>query len=246
MINKNLIVILAPTASGKTSLSIELAKKINGEVVSADSMQVYKGLQICTAQPTEEEKEGIPHHLIGYVDPKRNYSVGEYQTKAIECIEDIHARGKVPILCGGSGLYIDSVIYNMDLANTSSDEAIRKKFTEYYNENGAQALYKLLEDASPDTAKRIHPNNINRVVRALEIYELTGQGINEYYNENMKQYRYNTHLFGIHWDRDILYDRINKRVDIMISMGLIDEIKRMKEYGIEPTNTAYKAIGSRK
>ncbi|MEX1376917.1 MAG: tRNA (adenosine(37)-N6)-dimethylallyltransferase MiaA [Eubacteriales bacterium] len=244
MTKDDLMVVIGPTASGKTSLAIEMAKKYDGEIVSCDSMQIYKGLPISTAQPTEEEKEGVVHHLIGFVDVRDNFSVGEYQRLAREKIADIQSRGKLPILCGGTGLYIDSVIYHMDFAKVSEDKSIRKKYTKYYDENGAEALYSLLNEKAPDLAKRIHQNNVNRVIRALEVFDLTGEAKKEYYNETMKQLFYkNTIIVGTMWDRKELYERINKRVDIMLQNGLIDEIKAILSYGIKPENTAYKAIG---
>ena len=244
MTKDDLVVVLGPTASGKTSMAIEIAKKYSGEIVSCDSMQIYKGLPISTAQPTEDEKGGIPHHLIGFMDVRENFSVGEYQTLTREKIADIQQRGKLPILCGGTGLYVDSVIYNMDFAKVSEDKLVRDKYTRYYKEHGAEALHKLLGEKAPDMAKRIHQNNVNRVIRALEVFDLTGDVKKEYYNQIMKQLFYkNTMLIGTMWDRKDLYDRINKRVDIMIETGLQEEIKQILEYGIKPTNTAYKAIG---
>ncbi len=244
MTKDDLIVVLGPTASGKTSLAIEIAKKYNGEVVSCDSMQIYKGLNISTAQPTEDEKGGIKHHLIGFLDVKTNFSVGEYQNLARSVIQDIQNRGKIPILCGGTGLYIDSVIYNMDFAKVSGDESIRLKYTKFYKEYGNYALHNLLKEKSVEMAERIHPNNVNRVIRALEVYELTGDNKKKYYNKNMKQYHYkNLLLIGTIWDRSELYSRINRRVDIMIDNGLITEIKNILSYGVSPDNTAFKAIG---
>jgi len=244
MTHNDLVVVLGPTASGKTSLAIEIAKKCNGEVVSCDSMQVYKGLPISTAQPTKEEMDGIKHHLIDFVDVKINFSVGEYQTIARKSIKEIQDRNKLPILCGGTGLYIDSVIYNMDFAKASGDKKIRDKYTKYYEDNGAEALHKLLKEKSKDAASRIHPNNINRVIRALEVYDLTGKGKKEYYNKDMKQLFYkNTTLVGAIWDRDELYSRINRRVELMIEAGLVDEIRNILDYGLLTENTAFKAIG---
>jgi len=244
MTKDNLVVVLGPTASGKTSIAIEIAKKYNGEVISCDSMQIYKGLPISTAQPTEDEKEGIPHHLIAFLDVKENFSVGEYQTLARAKIADIQSRGKLPILCGGTGLYVDSIIYNMDFAKASGDEKIRQKYTQYYNQHGAQALHDLLGERAGDIANRIHPNNINRVIRALEVLELTGEEKKEYYNKEMKQHYYkNLLVIGAIWDREELYDRINRRVDLMFKAGLVDEIKAIMNYGLSPANTAFKAIG---
>ena len=244
MTSKDLVVVLGPTASGKTSLAIEIAKKYDGEVVSCDSMQIYKGLPISTAQPTEDEMQGVKHHLIAFLDVKTNFSVGEYQKLARNTIADIQDRGKLPILCGGTGLYIDSVIYNMDFAKVSGNDKIREKYTKYYEENGAEALHNLLKEKTKDAADRIHPNNINRVIRALEVHDLTGENKKEYYNKNMKQLFYeNTTLIGAIWSREDLYNRINKRVDLMIEDGLVDEIKSIFDYGISTGNTAFKAIG---
>jgi len=240
----NLIVVLGPTASGKSSLAVEIAKEYNGEIISCDSMQVYKGLSISTAQPTEEEMQGIQHHLIGFLDINTNFSAGEYQKLARAAIADIQSRGKLPILCGGTGLYIDSVIYNMDLANVPENCEIRKKYTEYCNEHGAHALHNLLAEKSPEMVNRIHENNVQRVIRALEVYDLTGAEKKEYYNKNMKKFSYkNTLIFGLMWGRAELYERIDRRVDIMVESGLIDEIKSAYENGLNSKNTAYKAIG---
>ncbi|MBN2878167.1 MAG: tRNA (adenosine(37)-N6)-dimethylallyltransferase MiaA [Clostridia bacterium] len=244
MSNGNLIVVLGPTASGKSGLAVEIAEKYNGEVVSCDSMQVYKGLSISTAQPTKEEMNGIPHHLIGFFDITTNFNAGEYQNLAREAIADIQNRGKLPILCGGTGLYIDSVIYNMDLANVPENTEIRRKYSEYFSEHGAHALHDILANKSPEMANRIHQNNVQRVIRALEVYDMTGSEKKEYYNKNMKKFSYDRLLiFGLKWDRAELYERIDRRVDMMIEAGLVNEIKTARENGLKSTNTAYKAIG---
>ena len=176
---KRVIVVAGPTASGKTSLAISLAKALNGEVVSADSMQIYQYMNIGTAKPTVEEMDGVPHHLLDFVSPLEAFDVVQYQKMAMEVIEDIFARGKQPILCGGTGLYINSLIYNLSYGETEADPIFREKMAEEAALHGNEALHARLREVDPKAAETIHPNNVKRVIRALEVYETTGKRFSE-------------------------------------------------------------------
>ena len=200
---EKVIVICGPTASGKTALSIELAKQINGEVISADSMQIYKDMDIGTAKPTKKEMQGIEHHLLDFVSPDQRYSVADYQKAAKKAIKEILQKGKTPIIVGGTGLYVDSLIYEIQYQNIDFDEKAMQK---------------------------ISPNDKKRIIRVLEIYHATGKNKTEQEIESRKQpIEYDYRVFAINWDRQLLYERINKRVDIMIEQGLIEEVKKIKQ-----------------
>ncbi|MBO5060900.1 MAG: tRNA (adenosine(37)-N6)-dimethylallyltransferase MiaA [Clostridia bacterium] len=236
-----LIVIAGPTASGKTSLSIQLAKRLDGEIVSADSMQIYKYMNIGTAKPTDEEKEGIPHHMMDFLEPSVNFSVADYCEMAHGVIADIHARKKMPIIVGGTGLYIDSLVNNVDFGETDTSHEIRAELEEVAKRCGNEAVHQMLAEIDPETAAKYHPNNVRRIIRAIEFYRVTGQTISEHAEEE-KQSRYDAVWFCIDWDREVLYDRINRRVDIMAADGLIDEA-RMLLSGYSKDCTAMQSIG---
>lgn len=233
-----LLVILGPTASGKTALAIELAKRYNGEVVSADSMQIYKGLDIGTAKPTAEEMQGIPHRLIDIIPANTSFSCADYTEMAHKVIADISARGKLPILCGGTGLYIDSVIYNNDFSEVAADSDYRKELEVFSNDE----LYEKLLEIDPESAEKTHKNNRKRVIRALEIYKVSGKPKSYWDKLSRKnESRYDYKIIGLmSSDRDYLYDIINRRVDMMIENGLIDEVKNNP---IEEDSTAFQSIG---
>lgn len=237
-----LIVVAGPTASGKTSLSIELAKRLDGEIVSGDSMQIYKYMNIGTAKPTEAEKEGIPHHLMDFLEPSVSFSVADYCVLAHKVIADIHARGKLPIIVGGTGLYIDSLVNNVDFGETDKETPIRAELNQLAEEKGNEAVYEILLEIDPETAKKYHPNNLRRVIRAIEFYKTTGTTISDHAKEK-KISPYNSIYFAPLWDREILYDRINKRVDIMVKDGLIDEVKDLLARGYDKNSTAMQGIG---
>jgi len=241
-LKKPLLAIVGPTASGKTSLGVELALKLNGEVVSADSMLVYKYMDIGTAKPTLEEQKGIAHHLIDIKMPWESYSAAQYQKDAKSAIEDIHKRNKLPILVGGTGLYIRSVVdkYNFDVPG--EDKEIRKYLHKQVEERGKEWLYKKLCEIDPKAAEKIHPNNVRRVIRALEVYEITSCRISDMQNACYKS-DYNLIMFGISVPRDVLYSRIEKRVDSMIEMGLFAEVKKLLEMGVSRSATSMQGLG---
>ncbi len=238
-----LLVIGGPTASGKTALAVELAKRLGGEIVSADSMQIYKYMDIGSAKPDEEEKQGVPHHLMDVAEPTENFSLGDYLVLARKVIEDIHARGKLPVLAGGTGLYINSLINNIELANEQDTMKIREKLTDFAEKHGSNALYERLRTVDPESAERIHPNNVKRVMRALEVFESTGVTMTESLKNSVKPPIYKAVQYGINFDREVLYDRINRRVDIMIEEGLVEEVKKLVEMGCRRDNTSMQGIG---
>ena len=239
---KPLIVIAGPTASGKTGLSIAVAKALGGEIVSADSMQIYKYMNIGTAKPTEAEKDGVPHHMMDFLEPDVNFSVADYCEMAHEVIAEIHSRGKMPILVGGTGLYIDSLVNNVDFGDDDEDHQIRKELEEMAEKDGVEAVHDILKEIDPETAKKYHPNNLRRVIRAIEFYRVTGKRISDHAKEEKEQ-RYSTVYFCIDWDREVLYDRINRRVDIMVEDGLVEEVKTLLEKGYDKNSTAMQGIG---
>lgn len=218
-------VVIGPTASGKTDLSIYLAKKLNGEVISGDSMQIYRGLSIGTAKATKEEMAGVPHHLIDIKNPDESFSAAEFQLLAREKIADINARGKLPIICGGTGLYIQSVLYDYEFGDDAADASVRKQIEEEAERLGPEAIHDQLKAVDPETAAAFHPNNVRRTIRALEIYRLTGEPASKRKRLDAPDEKYDAAIVGITLDRPVLYDRINRRVDAMIESGLLDEAK---------------------
>jgi len=238
------LVVVGPTASGKTALGVALAKKLDGEIISADSMQIYKYMNIGTAKVTLEEMQGVPHHLVDCVSPDEEFSVAKYKTTALVAIEVILSKGKLPIIIGGTGLYINSLSLPWDFQKKDSDEIIRWRLTAEAEVLGKEALYERLKSVDPVTAEIVHPNNLNRIIRALEIYELTGKPKSYFDEETKKQdVPYEYIILGLDWDRETLYHRINRRVDLMIEEGLVDETKMLIERGYDWNLTALKAIG---
>ena len=231
------IVICGPTASGKTALSIELAKKINGEIVSADSMQIYKDMDIGTAKPTKQEIGEIKHYLLDFVSPEDRYSVAQYKQDAKKAIKEIINKGKTPIIVGGTGLYVDSLIYEIEYNDIKLDEEYRKKLEKIAEEQGLEELYKKAVEIDPEAMKKISQNDKKRIMRVLEIYHSTGKTKTEQEKESRKNpVEYDYRVFAINWDREILYQRINKRVDIMVEQGLIEEVKEiLNKYDKFPT-----------
>ncbi len=239
-----LIVIAGATASGKTSLSIQLAHELDGEIVSADSMQIYKYMDIGTAKPDLGEREGIPHHMIDIVTPDTNFSVADYTVMAHEAIADIHNRGKMPIMVGGTGLYISSVVNDVDFAEGDDNSEIRKELFALAEKKGKGYLHKMLEEIDPASAEKIHENNLKRVIRAIEIYKLSGEKLSEHNKKSKeKESRYEPVMMQIVWDRELLYERINKRVDMMIEAGLEAETKKLYNMGYASDLTAMQGIG---
>ena len=239
-----LVVVCGATASGKTSLAINIAKKFNGEVVSADSMQIYKFMDIGTAKPTKEEMDGVVHHMIDIVTPDINFSVAEYCSMAHSVIKDINERGKLPILAGGTGLYINSVVNDVKFEEAEQNEALRLELEDYAKTKGAEALHRILEESDPVSADKIHANNIKRVIRAIEVFRTTGEKLSEH-NEKSKEIisRYSPIMMEILWDREELYERIDRRVDIMIEQGLETETKKLYEMGYTKDLTSMQGIG---
>lgn len=231
------IVICGPTASGKTALSIELAKKINGEIVSADSMQIYKDMTIGTAKPTPEEMQGIQHYLIDCISPEHRYSVAEYKKDAENAIEKILKKGKIPIVVGGTGLYVDSLIYGIEYTETKIDQNYRKELEKLVEEKGLEYVYNKAKEIDPEAVQKISKNDKKRILRILEIYKETGKTKTQQEIESRKnEVKYDYKVFAINMERQILYNRINKRVDIMIQNGLIEEVQNLlKKYKQFPT-----------
>ena len=228
MNKQKVIVICGPTASGKTKLSIELAKKIGGEIVSADSMQLYKDMNIGTAKPTFEEMQGIRHFTLDFVSPDKRYSVADFKKDSKNAIKEILKEGKIPIVVGGTGLYIDSLIYEIEYSDIKIDEEYRKKLEDIIKTEGLESLYKQALEIDPKAMKIISPNDKKRIMRVLEIYHETGKTKTEQeVLSRSKEVEYDYKVFAINMDREVLYDRINKRVDIMIEKGLIEEVEKL-------------------
>ena len=238
-----LLVICGPTASGKTKLAVDLALEYNGEVVSADSMQVYKELSVITAKVTPAEMRGVRHHLVDFLPLCESFSVAEYVRLAHEAIADIHSRGKLPIVCGGTGLYISSLINNVQFDESGGSEEIRQRLEEYAEKNGKHALWERLEKIDPEAASNIRENNLIRVIRAIEVYEQTGITLTEQKRRSMRfESPYNVCMIQIGFrDRAELYERIDRRVDIMIQNGMLEEARAV--YTDSDPATAYQAIG---
>jgi tRNA dimethylallyltransferase len=237
-----LLVVCGPTASGKTALAVELAMRRGGEVVSGDSMQIYRELAIGTALPTEEEKRGVPHHLFSFVDPAERFSVADYTALAGETIAAIHSRGRLPIVAGGTGLYISSLVDNLTFTPMESDPALREELAAYAEKNGNHALWERLYAVDPALAATLHPNNRGRVIRALEVYRLTGIPMSEQQRRAREQPSpYAPHMLGLTFrDRERLYARIDARVDKMLASGLVKEAQTLMN---KATATAAQAIG---
>ena len=243
MIKPKVIVICGPTASGKTALSIELAKKIDGEIISADSMQIYEDMDIGTAKPSKEETDGIPHHLIGYVSPEERYSVARYKKDAIKKIDEVLQRGKYPIIVGGTGLYVDSLVNWVEYDDIKIDLEYRDKLEKLAEKQGLEFVYDKAMQVDPEAMKKISKNDKKRIFRVLEIYNATGKTKTEQEIESRrKENPYNFKIFGINMEREKLYERINLRVDIMIKQGLVQEVENIiKKYKGFPT--AMQALG---
>ena len=235
--------VVGATASGKTSLAVELARRLNGEVISADSMQIYKGLSIATAKPTEEEMRGIRHHLIDFVPLDGSFSVAQYCELGHRAIEDISSRHKLPIVCGGTGLYVDSLLNNIIFADIPSDEALRERLNAEFEKLGGEELLERLRNIDPETAEKLCPADKKRIVRGLEVFELSGVTLSEYSRRSRAfPDRYQNCIVGIGYrDRQKLYDRINLRVDLMLKAGLLDEVKHF--YSENAGKTVIQAIG---
>ncbi len=239
-----LFVLVGPTAVGKTEISTALCNKLGGEVVSADSVQVYRYLDIGSAKPVLEERQGVPHHLIDVVDPAVNFTVFDYQNMARQAIADIHKRGKLPLLTGGTGLYVKAVIDEYNFRSGKVNPLIRERLEEILELKGKEYLYRFLQQIDPVTAQKVHPNDIRRMMRAFEFFYLTGEPISSQRElTEKKRSRYNLTMIGLTTKRSILYERINKRVDLMIKQGLLEEVRRLLEKGYGSDLKSLQSLG---
>lgn len=239
-----LIILTGPTAVGKTSLSLSLAKELDGEIVSADSMQVYRYMDIGTAKIREEERQGIPHHLIDVLDPWEDFNVVRFQKMAREALEEIWERGHIPIVTGGTGFYIQALLYDIHFTENNGDSSLRKDLENYARENGAEALHSRLAEVDEKAASQIHFNNVKRVIRALEFYYQTGKKISEHNEEERKRTSpYDFKYFVLNDEREHLYARINQRVDLMMEEGLVEEVQKLKEMGCDSTMVSMQGLG---
>lgn len=242
--NNTIVVLVGPTAVGKTYVAVELAKKLKTEIISADSMQIYKEMNIGTAKVTDDERCGVVHHMIDIIYPSDEYSVSQFKKDAELIIDGMLIDGKTPIITGGSGLYVNALIYDLDFGQARSDEGIRHKYMDYYALNGENGLYSLLVERDPQAALKIHKNNIKRVIRALEVYDITGVKFSEMSEDIRKpSHKYNCILLGLCMERHLLYEKIDKRVDKMIEGGLIGEVRNLIDKGYDRNLVSMKGIG---
>ncbi|MDR1774226.1 MAG: tRNA (adenosine(37)-N6)-dimethylallyltransferase MiaA [Clostridioides sp.] len=237
-----LIILTGPTAVGKTDLSIQLAKKLNAEIISADSMQIYKYMDIGSAKVTEEEMSGVKHYMIDEVCPDFSFSVSEFQKRAIKYIEEIHAKNKNIIITGGTGLYLNSLIYKMDFAKSKANTKLRDELSKELEENGREYMHEKLRNLNEEVAERIHKNNTKRVIRAIEV-ELSGSKMNDFSSDLKLNQNYDPIIIVLNRDRQKLYDRINLRVDLMLKNGLVDEVKELLELGYDKNMISMQGIG---
>lgn len=241
---KPLVILAGPTAVGKTELSIRLAKRINGAIISADSMQVYKYMDIGSAKIMPDEMEGVKHYLIDELDPSDEFNIVRFQQMAKDALKEIYANGQIPIVAGGTGFYIQALLYDIDFTHQDSDEAFRKEMADYAAEYGAEALHEKLKEIDPVSYKTIHANNTKRVIRALEYYRMAGQPISAHNEqEHQKVSPYNFAYFVLTDDRKHLYDRIDYRVDLMMKKGLVDEVKKLYDMGYHKDMVSMQGLG---
>lgn len=241
-----LVIIAGPTAVGKTALSVRLAKNVGGEIISADSMQVYRRMDIGTAKVTPEETEGVPHHLIDILEPWEPFNVYEFRARVLSAMEEIYARGRLPVICGGTGFYIQSVLYDIAFGDDAGSPEVRSRLEKEMAESGPEAMHARLAAVDPESAAAIHANNRKRVVRALEFYELTGKKISEHNAEQRERTSpYDFLYYVLTMDRESLYARINYRVDLMVRDGLLDEVRALRDEGVPGGCTAMQGLGYR-
>ena len=238
-----ILCVVGPTASGKTAYAIDLAKGNNGEIVSCDSMQIYTYMNIGTAKATAEERAEVPHHMIDFVDPNRDYSVADFVTDARACIAEILSRGKMPVLCGGTGLYIDSVLKSVEFSPQKRDDKLRDELWKKAEQDGAESVYEILKELDPIEADKVHYNNVKRVIRAIEICKTTGMTKTEADKLSIGKPMYNPTIYGLNMPREKLYERIDRRVDVMVEQGLEGEVRQLLNMGIRRDSTAMQAIG---
>lgn len=239
---EKVVVIVGPTAAGKTKLSIEMAKVFNGEIINGDALQVYRDLNIGTAKVTAEEAEGIPHHLLDFLAPTESYTVADFQKDAREHIHRLNKKGTLPVLVGGTGLYVKAVLYDYQFNDVSEDHDLREALQKRAEIEGTDVLYGELLAVDPEARERIHPNNVQRVIRALEIYQKTGKSMSDQLPEEQPKLLYDPVIIGLTMDRTVLYERINHRVELMVKQGLVEEAKGLYDRGIRDTQ-AVMAIG---
>ncbi len=235
------LVICGATASGKTSLAVECAKKLNTEVISADSQLIYKGLNVGTAKPTAEEMCGVKHHMIDIVEPTESFNVGNYRETALPIMKKLLSENKIPVICGGTGFYINSLLFDFSYGNIEGSEEVRRRYAEFLDQNGKEALFERLKEIDPETAIKLHVNDVKRVIRALEIYELSGKRKSEQHDNMVSAFDYLA--VAINFKREELYDRINKRVDTMLENGLVEEVEGLLSRGIDEKYQCMQAIG---
>ena len=239
-----ILVLAGPTAVGKTELSIRLAKALNGEIVSTDSMQIYKGMDIGSAKITEEEMQGVKHHMLDVVEPDKAFSVADYKDMAEKAIKDILSRGKLPILTGGTGLYINALTCNMNFTESEKDDEYRDELSKLMDEEGPEYVHNMLKEIDPISYEAIHTNNRKRVIRALEVYKLTGKPFSSYNaGDDLYKSKYDVYYYVLNMDRAKLYERINRRVEIMYEKGLLDECIKLKKLGYTSSMQSMQGIG---
>ena len=243
MKDKRILVVAGPTAVGKTEYAIEAAKAFNGEIVSCDSMQLYRYMDIGSAKPTRQEREEAVHHLIDFLDPREDFSVARYQTLARKAIEDIMGRGRLPIISGGTGLYLNSILYDMDFASAGGDEALREELTAKAENEGPQAVHDILRDLDQEAADRIHPNNLKKVIRAIERLQAGEGKLRPFDRVASENKAYEPLLVCLTRNREELYDRIDRRVDLLIERGLVDEVQSLTAMGLTADDISMKGIG---
>jgi len=236
-----ILAVCGATATGKTALAVECAKRLNGEIVSCDALLVYRGLNIGTAKPTEEEMQGIPHYLIDVADPRDNFSVSDFEAMALPKIEEIASRGKTPILCGGTGFYMNAVLYSRSFGGAPADETVREKYRLIAETEGKEEVYRILAEKDPLSAAALHPNDLKRVIRALEIFETTGKRKSEQHDEAKPRYDFVAVAYD--YPREELYRRIDKRVDDMLERGLVEEVRGLLESGVPEDAQCMQGIG---
>ncbi|XEC92603.1 tRNA (adenosine(37)-N6)-dimethylallyltransferase MiaA [Paenibacillus tarimensis] len=238
-----LLVLVGPTAVGKTAYSLEIAKAWNAEIISGDSMQVYRGMDVGTAKIPQEERQGIPHHLIDVCEPGHPFSVAEFQDRCRSLIDEITGRGNLPFIVGGTGLYVESVCYDYQFSESGSDESYREELQRYADEAGNEALHRMLGVVDPESARRLHPNDVRRIIRALEVYRLTGKTLSEQLAGQKKTSPYELCIIGLTMDRELLYRRIEQRIDAMVEQGLVNEVGKLLKSGVPKDAVAMQGLG---
>ena len=238
-----IIAIAGPTAVGKTKFAIEIAKRFDGEIISCDSMQLYKYMDIGSAKPTKEELAQVPHHLVDLIDPRDDFSVAQYQKLAKDAIRDVQSRGKLAVISGGTGLYLNSLLYEMDFSKAPESSQYRRLLEQRAETEGGAALHKMLEEQDPQAAERIHPNNIKKIIRALERLHEGEENVKPFQQVQQETTDYETILIGLTRDRAELYDRINRRVEVLIEQGLLEEVEELMRMGMTEDHISMKAIG---